>query len=100
VDLLGGWHHHDGKARESIGNSDDYSPVYNIPFFLLPFMQLSGWDYYLSADLSTIISNETRISNEPIARRSMVSLLTEHAPKSMRIKDVKIKNLIWLIQTR
>lgn len=79
VELIGRWYHHNGKARESIQNSDEYRPDYDI--VLLPFTRLSDWDYYLSDDLSTVISNETKLSNEPIARRSMVSLLREHALK-------------------
>ncbi|KAJ5371348.1 uncharacterized protein N7496_007440 [Penicillium cataractarum] len=79
VELIGRWHHQNGKARESIHNFEEYRPDYDI--VLLPFTRLSDWDYYLPDDLSTVISNETKLSNEPIARRSMVSLLREHAIK-------------------
>jgi hypothetical protein len=75
VELIGRWNHH-GEARESIENPAEYRPDYDI--VLLPFTRLSKWDYYLPEDLSNVISNEIRLPDQPITKRSMVSLLGEY----------------------
>lgn len=75
VELIGRWNHH-GEAKESIENPAEFRPDYDI--VLLPFTRLSKWDYYLPEDLSNVISNEIRLPDEPITKKSMVSLLGEY----------------------
>ncbi|KAJ5900596.1 uncharacterized protein N7473_004666 [Penicillium subrubescens] len=78
VGLIWRWCHHDGKAKESIRNPIEYRPDYEI--VLMPFTQLSNWGYSISEDLSTVIVNESKLSKEPVAKRSMISLLRKHDP--------------------
>lgn len=78
VELVGRWCQLDGKARESIPNPVECRLDYDI--VLMPFTRLSNWTYYITEDLSAFIANEIKPFNEPIAKRSMVSLLREHDP--------------------
>jgi hypothetical protein len=78
VELIHRWGQPDGNARESIPNPVEYHPDYDI--VLMPFARLSNWTYYLLEDLSIVIANETKLSDQPIAMRSMVSLLRKPDP--------------------
>lgn len=94
VELTGKWLVH-GKVRQSIEDGAAYRCDHDI--VLLPFTRLPNWDYILPEDLSALISEEIELSpfthlsnwehslsddlsNEPTAKRSMLSLLREHGP--------------------
>jgi hypothetical protein len=97
VELTGKWVvHGKAKARQSIEDPAAYRCDHDI--VLLPFTRLPNWDYILPEDLSALISEEIELSpfthlsnwdhylsddllsNEPTAKRSMLSLRREHGP--------------------
>jgi hypothetical protein len=105
VGLMLRWCAHDGKARESVPNPADYRPDYDI--VLMPFTRLSNWSYHIPHHLSTLIANESKLSNEPIAKRSMISLMREHGSEDQYrlnifsdLVDSKWLFERWLTDTR
>lgn len=60
VELTGKWLAHGKQARQSIEDPAAYRCDHDI--VLLPFTSLPNWDYFLSEDLSALISEEIELS--------------------------------------